>query len=131
MKKSVVILSVIALLFSGVSASAYGKYGKDSAECLKYLSFYKDHFKVKNYKDALPNWRKAFKLCPPTANQTMLIDGTSLMRQEINKNKKNAQLRESLIDTLMLLHDLRMQNFPKMKSKALENKVLDMIQYRR
>lgn len=62
MKKAVVILSVIALLFSGVSASAYGKYGKDSAECLKYLSFYKDHFKVKNYKDALPNWRKAFKL---------------------------------------------------------------------
>ena len=130
MKKVVVIFSVIALLFSGVSASAYGKYGKDSAECLKYLSFYKDHFKVKNYKDALPNWRKAFKFCPPSANQTMLIDGTSLMRQEINKNKKNAQLRESLIDTLMLLHDLRMQNFPKMKSKALENKVLDMIQYR-
>ena len=130
MKKLVVIFSVIALLFSGVSASAYGKYGKDSAECLKYLSFYKDHFKVKNYKDALPNWRKAFKLCPPTANQTMLIDGTSLMRQEISKNKKNAQLREALIDTLMLLHDLRMQNFPKMKSKALENKTLDMIQYR-
>ncbi len=130
MKKIFVIVSVIALLFSGVSASAYGKYGKDSAECLKYLSFYKDHFKVKNYKDALPNWRKAFKFCPPSANQTMLIDGTSLMRQEINKNKKNAQLRESLIDTLMLLHDLRMQNFPKMKNKAIENKTLDMIQFR-
>lgn len=130
MKKTVILFSVIALLFSGVSASAYGKYGKDSAECLKYLSFYKDHFKVKNYKDALPNWRKAFKFCPPSANQTMLVDGTTMMRQEINKNKKNAQLRESLIDTLMLLHDLRMQNFPKMKGKALENKTLDMIQYR-
>lgn len=130
MKKIVVFFSVIALLFSGVSASAYGKYGKDSAECLKYLSFYKDHFKVRNYKDALPNWRKAFKFCPPTANQTMLIDGTALMRQEINKNKKNAELRESLIDTLMLLHDVRMQSFPKMKTKALENKALDMIQFR-
>lgn len=130
MKKLAVIFSLFALVCSGGVASAYGKYGKDSAECLKYLSFYKDHYKVKNYKDALPNWRKAFKLCPPTANQTMLIDGTSLMRQEINKNKKNALLRESIIDTLMMLHDLRMQNFPKMKSKAVENKTLDMIQFR-
>ncbi len=130
MKRLAIIFSLIAFIFSGNVASAYGKYGKDSAECLKYLSFYKDHYKVRNYKDALPNWRKAFKLCPSTANQTMLIDGTSLMRQQINKEKKNAVLREALIDTLMMLHDLRMQNFPKYKNKAIENKTLDMIQFR-
>ncbi|MBQ2452107.1 MAG: hypothetical protein II276_01455, partial [Bacteroidales bacterium] len=80
MKKLLVIISLVTLFFSlsGGVASAYGKYGKDSADCLKYLSFYKDHYKVKNFKDALPNWRKAFKFCPPTANQTMLVDGTSL-----------------------------------------------------
>ena len=27
----------------------------------------------KNYQAALPNWRKAYNICPPTANQTMLI----------------------------------------------------------
>ena len=130
MKKLTVFITIFSLILSGSVASAYGKYGKDSAECLKYLSFYKDHFKVRNYKDALPNWRKAFKFCPPTANQTMLVDGTALMRQEIAKNKKNAAYKEALIDTLMLLHDLRIQNFPKYKATVLNNKVLDMIQYR-
>ena len=131
MKKTAVIFSMaLAFMMSSNFASAYGKYGPDSAECLKYLSFYQDHFKVKNYRDALPNWRKAFKFCPPTANQTMLINGTVLMRQEINKNKKNAALREAQVDTLMMLHDLRMSSFPKMKNKALENKTLDMIQFR-
>ena len=131
MKKVAVIFSMaLAFLLSGNVASAYGKYGPDSAECLKYLSFYQDHFKVKNYRDALPNWRKAFKYCPPTANQTMLINGTVLMRQEINKNRKNAELREAQVDTLMMLHDIRMENYPKMRNKALENKTLDMIQFR-
>ncbi len=132
MKKLLVIISLVTLFFSlsGGVASAYGKYGKDSADCLKYLSFYKDHYKVKNFKDALPNWRKAFKFCPPTANQTMLVDGTSLMRKEIAACRKNAVLKEALIDTLMMLHDLRLQHYPKYRSTAMNNKVLDMIQYR-
>ena len=70
------------MTISSVSLFGQGKYGADSAECIKYLSYYKEYYKQKNYDDALPNWRKAFKLCPPSANQTMLIDGTSLMRHD-------------------------------------------------
>lgn len=132
MKKLAVIFTIAALTFPGIAAFAAGEFASDQekAECLKYISFYEEYYKSKNYKDALPNWRKAFKLCPPSFRQSILINGTTLMRTEINKNKKNAALRESLIDTLMLLHDLRMQHFPKMKGKALENKALDMINFR-
>ncbi len=117
------------MLTVSVGASAQGKYGADSAECIKYLSYYKEYYKQNNFDQALPNWRQAFKLCPPTANQTMLIDGTSLMRKEINKNRSNSFVKEGLIDTLLLIHTLRAENYPKYTVTALNNKGQDMINY--
>ena len=79
MKKiSLVLLTLVAAAF-GTNASAQGKYGADSAECIKYLSYYQEYYKQKNYTEALPNWRKAFSLCPPTASQNMLLNGMTLM----------------------------------------------------
>ena len=60
MKK--LLFSLLAVLMIGgvsVPASAQGKYGPDSAECIKYLSYYKEYYKQKSYESALPNWRKA------------------------------------------------------------------------
>ena len=107
-------------------ASAQGKYGADSAECIKYLSYYKEYFKQKNYDSALPNWRQAYKLCPPTANQNMLIDGTTMIRQLINKNAKNAEYRKALLDTLMTLHDVRAEYYPNYAVTSRNNKGTDM-----
>lgn len=129
MKKIILLLAALATMMGAFDASAQGKYGKDSADCIKYLSYYKEYFKQKNYAEATPNWRKAYKFCPPTANQTMLIDGATLVRQLINKNQKNTIYKEALVDTLMTLHDLRAQNYPKYKITALNNKALDMINY--
>lgn len=128
MKK--LIFSLLAVLLIGsTSVFAQGKYGPDSAECIKYLSYYKEYFKQKSYDSAIPNWRKAYSLCPPTANQTMLIDGTTLMRYLISKNSKNVVYKNGLVDTLMTLHDTRAQYYPKYKVTALNNKGLDMINY--
>lgn len=129
MKKIILFFSLILLAAGGNAIMAQGKYGADSAECIKYLSYYKEYYKQKNYNDALPHWRKAYKLCPPTANQTMIIDGTSLMRRLISQNKNNVIYKASLLDTLMTLHDLRAQYYPKYKVTALNNKGLDMINY--
>lgn len=130
MKKNVLLFfSVIFMLTGACIASAQGKYGADSAECIKYLSYYNEYYKQKNYDDALPNWRKAYQLCPPTANQTMLINGTSLYRRLINENRNNSIYVESLIDTLLTLHDIRAQYYPKYAVTALNNKGLDMINY--
>ena len=130
MKKNLLfVISAFFMLAGTCVVSAQGKYGADSAECIKYLSYYNEYYKQKNYDDALPNWRKAYSLCPPTANQTMLINGTALYRRLINANRNNVIYVESLIDTLMTLHDTRAQYYPKYAVTALNNKGLDMINY--
>ena len=128
MKKIAILIATIAMML-GTNAFAQGKYGADSANCIKYLSYYKEYFKQKNYDEALPNWRAAFSICPPTANQTFLVDGTTLYRYLISKNAKNAEYRQALVDTLMTLHDTRVEYYPKNAVTALNNKGLDMNNY--
>lgn len=125
MKKIIfTILAVISL--SSADVFAQGKYGADSANCIKYLSYYREYFKQKSYDEALPNWRKAYTSCPPTANQTMIIDGSTLMRRLIMKNANNIEYKKKLVDTLLTLHDLRVQYYPKYAVIARNNKGIDM-----
>lgn len=128
MKKLIITFLAIATL-GAVNVSAQGKYGADSAECIKYLSYYKEYFKQKNYDSATPNWREAFRICPPTANQTMLVDGTAIMRKLISKNAKNPVYKAQLVDSLMMIHDVRIETYPKYGVTARNNKGLDMANY--
>lgn len=129
MKRLFCLVAALGFFLAGHSAAAQGKYGADSAECVKYLSYYKEYYKQKSFDEALPNWRKAYKLCPPSANQTMLIDGTSLLRRLISKNAKNPVYRAALVDSLLTLHDQRVEFFPRYAATALNNKGLDMANY--
>lgn len=125
-----IVLAVFAIMLAlPASLSAQGKYGKDSAECLKYLSYYKEYYKQKAYEDALPNWRLAYNLCPPTANQTMLIDGTSLMRRLITANAKNPIYKKALIDSLLTIHRVRANAWPKNAVTSLNNMGQDLANY--
>ena len=58
MKKAAVIL--LALVLSA-SVFAQGKFGADSAECIKYLSYYSEYMKQNNIAEATPMWRKAIR----------------------------------------------------------------------
>ena len=130
MKKIAIIAAMALFTFLGQSpAKAQGKFGADSAECIKYLSYYTEYYKQKNYDEALPNWRKAYKLCPPQARQGIFIDGTVLVRRLINKNVANKAYRQALIDTLMTLHDTRAEYYPKYAVTALNNKGTDINNY--
>ena len=130
MKRIVLLISVAAMaLFSSSNLSAQGKFGPDSAECIKYLSYYTEYYKQKNYESALPNWRKAYSLCPPTARYSMLSDGTTLIRNLINQNAKNAVYRAKLVDSLMTIYDQRVEFWPKYAVSSLNNKALDMYNY--
>ena len=77
-KLTVITLAAVMLLGTAAVSSAQSKYGADSAECIKYLSYYTEYYKQKNYDEAIPNWRKAYKLCPPQARQGIFVDGTIL-----------------------------------------------------
>lgn len=123
------ILAAAAMLFASNSLSAQGKYGPDSTECIKYLSYYTEYYKQKNYESAIPNWRQAYKYCPPTARYSLLSDGTTLVRFLINKNSKNAIYKEQLIDSLMTLYNQRVEFWPKYAVSSRNNKALDMYNF--
>ncbi len=130
MKRIVLLISVAAIaLFASSTVSAQGKFGPDSANCIKYLSYYTEYYKQKNYDAALPNWRKAYKTCPPTARYTMLSDGTTLIKKVLQKNMKNAEYREKLLDSLFTIYDQRIQYWPKYATSSLNNKALDIYNY--
>jgi len=129
MKKLALIFFALAAIFFGQNASAQGKYGADSAECIKYLSYYQEYWKQKNYESALPNWRKAYAICPATASQNMFIHGTTLMTREYNKVKDPAY-RAAIVDTILTLQDQRMATYPKNRVNILNNKGQYMINYR-
>ena len=129
MKKLAIVFLTLSSICLGNTAFAQGKYGPDSLKCVTNLSFYKEYFKTKNYDEALPSWRNAYKYCPPTANQNMLIDGTTLLRRLISKNAGNAAYRAELVDSLMTLHDTRAKYYPKYAVTALNNKGQDLFNY--
>lgn len=128
MKKITTAILSALMVFGGTTLFAQGKYGADSAECIKYLSYYQEYYKQKNYDDALPNWRKAIKLCPPTASQNMLLHGSNLLRRFIPK-EKDASVKKAMIDSLFMLNDLRAQYYPKNAKTAMNNKGIDMSNY--
>jgi len=129
MKKLTVIALTAVMLMGSFVAKAQGKFGADSAECIKYLSYYSEYYKQKNYDEAIPNWRKAFKLCPPQSRQGLLVDGSTLVRRLITKNASNAAYKDALVDTLLTLHDLRAEHFPASATTALNNKGTDINNY--
>lgn len=126
MKKAAVILFAIIL---SLPSFAQGKFGADSAECIKYLSYYSELMKQNNIAEATPFWRQAIELCPPTANQNLLINGTKILRSEINKNRKDPARYKELVDSLIMLHDVRAEYYPKYAVSTMNNKAIDIINF--
>lgn len=117
MKKLTFILIAACAVISGGNLFAQGKYGADSAECIKYLNYYQEYYKQKNYDAALPNWRKAYSICPASASQNMFIHGTTLLTRVFSKTKDQA-----VADSILVLQDQRLAQYPKNKASILNNK---------
>lgn len=120
--KKIIIAIVAALIIIPSVTKAQGRYGADSVNCIKNLSYYSEYYKQKNYTDALTYWKEAYKRCPPTASQNLLIHGTKLM-SDVADNSTGAE-REEAINTVITLLDQRALYYPKNKATALNNKAL-------
>ena len=130
MKKFILMISVAVMALAGSSTlSAQGKFGPDSAECIKYLSYYTEYYKQKNYDSAIPNWRKAYQLCPPTSRYSLLQHGTTLVKRLIQQNSKNPIYKAALVDSLMTIYDQRVEFWPKYATSSLNNKASDIYNY--
>ena len=131
MKKITLLLFAVMAAFASQNVLAQDKYGSgpEREECMKYLSYYSEYYKQSNFESALPNWRKAYSFCPPTASENMFIHGTSLMTRLYNQ-VKDADHKKAIVDTILTLQDQRMAAYPKRRVSILNNKGQYMINYR-
>jgi len=109
-----------------------GKYGatdEDSVKCVESLSLYKDFMREKNYQMAKSYWEKAFRICPGSSLK-MYVDGEKILNALIKENKSNQIRANELIDTLMLLYDVRIKHFDK-EGYVLGKKGSAMYRYKR
>lgn len=100
------------------------KYGADSASCVVHLSLYREFYKQKNFKDALPHWRWVFNNCP-LASQNLYIDGAKIMQAKIDESTDPA-LKQKYIDTLYMVYDQRINSFGR-EGYVLGRKGIDMV----
>ena len=121
MKKLSYTLLTVVMLLSVTSLFAQGKYGADSANCVKYLNFYRDYYRQNNYQDAAGLWRKAMESCPPTASQNMLIHGRQIMTYLINTYQGAPEGKQALVDSLLMISDIRAQYYPSRKLVASDS----------
>ena len=129
MKKSILI--ILALL-SGGMAFAQGKFGatpEDSVTCVQSISLYREFVKQKNYKDAKGAWITSWTTCPK-ARKFIHTDGEKMYKAFIKENKDNAEVKEPLIDTLMMVYDKRIEAFGQ-RGFVLEKKGTALVKYRK
>ena len=118
----------LILLFITLNVSAQNK-PQLSPDCIKYMSFYQQLYKEKNYESALPNWRNAMKFCPANASQNMYVHGTAMMAKLYDRTG-DPTYRQAIVDTILMLQDIRIRNYPQKKTEILNNKGLYMVKYR-
>ena len=98
-----ILLAILSLLFvlpvlsqKGIEdGSKYGK-GKDSINCIKNLSLYKEFYKHSNYGDAITPWRHVFGECP-AASEKMYVEGVTMYKKRQNdiSEKRKALIHEN------------------------------------
>ncbi len=114
--------------FSQVRSTKVYSTGGDSANCPVMLSVYREFFRLELYKDAVVPWRTVFNECP-ASSEKMYLDGVTMYRQFIEEAPEG-NVREGLIDTLMLIYDRRIENFGG-EGNVLGRKGRDLLNYRR
>ena len=129
----------LAAAFASVPGFAqddkYGATEEQRINCKEALSVYKSYKKQKNYDEAYIQWRKACAVCPEQASEGIYADGASFVGKELKKIDAEDPRHAVLVDSLMFLHDKRMELFPSTKRspnnrcEVLGRKAADFYKY--
>lgn len=107
--------------------SKYG-HGQDSIECIRNMTISHDFVKQGNFSMAFPYWQKAFNDCP-LATKNLYIDGVRIYKDLLDNANENQEI-ESLLDSLMLIYDRRIQYFNE-KANVRGRQGVDLLRYGR
>ncbi|TFH27885.1 MAG: hypothetical protein E4H10_02375 [Bacteroidia bacterium] len=127
------ILSALIFLIVAPSFSLDGngsKYStsKDSISYVRSLSFYREFYKIELYEHAIGPWWDLFYNYP-AASEKLYLDGVTMYHSFIEAAPDGPD-RESLIDTLMLIYDQRMEYFGG-EGNVLGRQGIDLLKYGR
>jgi len=123
---ALILLFVIPLHSQDSNGSRYTS-DEDSINCGRYLSAYRGFFRLKLYEDVYDSWWYVVNNCP-AASEKMYVDGVTMYRYFIDASPYGPK-RENLIDTLMLIYNLRMEYFGG-EGNVLGRKGRDLLTYR-
>lgn len=131
---SIVIFTLLSSISYGQKGyedgSRYG-HGEDSVQCVRNYSLYREYYKQKNYKDALPYWRIVMKDCPKVT-KSIYQHGAAMYKFYIiqAQNNNNNELKNALVDTLLQVYDQRIKWYPKDKANVLGYKANDILRFK-
>lgn len=110
MKKIKVFAIVLVFLASAapLRAQKWGTNPEDSAQCVMNTSLYAESYKMKDYVGAYEPWHEVVKNCPKSS-KNLYIRGVTILKAKINA-AQTAEERESLIQEMMDLYDIRVAN---------------------
>ena len=126
--KKLLILFVL-LVSTSTNAQVDESYGENPDECKQRLSILSTYYKQKAYLDAGLSFRYLLKNCP-RASKNIYIIGNLVLEAEI-KQAPNDTVKGQLIDSLLLLQDLRLKYFPgKDPNKIRSAKAIYLLKYK-
>ena len=110
MKKIKVFAIVLVFLASAapLRAQKWGTNPEDSVQCVMNTSLYAESYKMKDYVGAYEPWHEVVKNCPKSS-KNLYIRGVTILKAKINA-AQTAEERESLIQEMMDLYDIRVAN---------------------
>ncbi|MDA9938400.1 hypothetical protein N9D34_02150 [Salibacteraceae bacterium] len=126
--KKLILAMTILISASALNAQKFGASPEDSLECIKNMSLYQDYYRQKQYDESLKYWKNVFTYCPKVS-KGIYIKGARLYEKKIKKTKEDKELKELLIDTLMMVYDSRIEHFGE-RGIVLGRKAADLIQHR-
>lgn len=121
---------LLLMLVSSSFAQSYlqnPKYGENEEarrECAINLSLYREYYNQKAYDAAKPAWQKVLQICP-AASQNAYIHGARMLKTWIEE-ESNPNRRAELIDSLMMVYDMRMEHFDR-KGALYGQKGMDLM----
>jgi len=125
----------VIILFITFNTSFGQKFGKDSLACVEKLSLYIEDYKLwtegtgneATMKNMIDSWRWCFFNCSG-ASQNIYIHGVKIIKHMITE-AKDPELKNKLIDTLMMVYDQRIRIFNK-EGEILGRKGVDLYKQR-
>lgn len=111
-----------------MQAKCEQQWGPDSVKTIQSISVYREFYKQKNFDAAIESWRYVFANAPCAREQTH-VDGVAMYKHYI-KEAKDPVLKAALIDTLMMIYEVRAVNYQGSAGNAIGRKGVDMLSYR-